>query len=88
MTPEATESPLPEASPDVEKVYPVASQKDAVEVLRQAYMEYRTSVVFDFLDRAMSLQARSVFLQNASSQLIQEQPELKYADGLDCTEGP
>ncbi len=88
VTPEATESPLPEASPDVEKAYPVDSQEDAVEVLRQAYMEYRTSGVFDFQDRAMPLQAWSAFLQKASSQLIQEQPELKYADGLECAEGP
>lgn len=66
-TPEPTESLLPEASPDVEKVYPVASQEDAVEVLRQAYLEYRPSVIFDFQDNDMSLQERSILLQNASS---------------------
>lgn len=87
-TPEPTESPLTEESPDVEKVYPIASQEDAVEVLRQAYLEYRPSVIFDFQASDMSLQDRSILLQNASSQLIQEQPELKYAYALECVEGP
>lgn len=88
-TPEPTDSPLSEEALDVDvkKVYPVASQEDAVEILRQAYLECRPSVIFDFQDRDMSLQDRSILLQNASSQLIQEQPELKYAYALECVEG-
>lgn len=84
--PEETPSPTP-ADP-MDGIYPVAAQADAEQVLEQAYEGLVPQLTFAFLDEELTLQDRSILLQNASNQVLSRRPELKYAYQLECTEGP
>lgn len=82
------EVPTPTPSDPMDGVYPVTTQEDAAEILKQAYEGMVTQLTFAFSDEAMSLQDRSIFLQNASNQILSQYTELKYAYQLECTDGP
>lgn len=82
------EVPVPKPSDPMDGVYPVTSPEDAAEILKQAYEGMIPQLTFAFSDAELSLQDRSIFLQNASSQVLSQYPELKYAYQLDCTDGP
>lgn len=82
------EVPTPKPSDPMDGVYPVTGQEDAAEILKQACEGMVPQVTFAFSDAELSLQDRSIFLQNASNQVLSEHPELKYAYQLDCTDGP
>ena len=84
--PEETPSPTP-ADP-MDGIYPVATQADAEPVLEQAYEGLVPQLTFAFSDEELTLQDRSILLQNASNQVLSQRPELKYAYQLECTEGP
>lgn len=84
--PEETPSPTP-ADP-MDGIYPVAAQVDAEPVLEQAYEWLVPQLTFAFSDEELTLQDRSILLQNASNQVLSQRPELKYAYRLECTEGP
>ena len=84
--PEETPSPTP-ADP-MDGIYPVATQADAEPVLEQAYEGLGPQLTFAFSDEELTLQDRSILLQNASNQVLSQRPELKYAYQLECTEGP
>lgn len=82
------EASEPEPSDPMDGIYPVTDQQDAAEILKQAYEGMISQLTFSFSDTELSLQDRSIFLQNASNQVLSEQPELKYAYQLECTDGP
>ena len=69
-------------------IYPVASQEDAEEILEQAYEGMISKLTFAFSGEELSLQDRSMLLQNASNQVLSRRPDLKYAYQLECTDGP
>lgn len=85
-TPEQTSTPEP--SDPMDGIYPVATQEDAEKVLEQAYEGMISKLTFAFSDGELSLQDRSIFLQNASNQVLSRRPELKYAYQLECADGP
>ena len=91
------ETPEPEQTPDapaapveqtpMEGVYPVASQDDAAALLEQAYTQFAPELTVSFSDQTLTWEERWMLLQNASSQVFKERPELKYACQLDCADG-
>lgn len=87
-SPVPEESPVPTPSDPMDGVYPVTDQESAAEILKQAYEGLVSQLTFSFSDVELSLQDRSIFLQNASNQVLSEYPELKYAYQLECTDGP
>lgn len=82
------EEPVPKPSDPMDGVYPVTTQEDAAKVLKQAYEGMVPQLTFAFSDTELPLQDRSIFLQNASNQVLSQYPELKYAYQLECTDGP
>ena len=82
------EVPEPKPSDPMDGIYPVTTQEDAAEILKQAYEAMIPQLTFSFSDEGLSLQDRSIFLQNASNEVLSQQPELKYAYQLECEDGP
>ena len=89
----ATPSPSPvqsetPAPPDpMDEVYPVSMQEDAAKILERAYEGLVQELTFRFTQEDLSLQDRSILLQNASNQVLSVRPELKYAYALECADG-
>ena len=82
------EVPAPQPSDPMDGVYPVTTQEEAAELLQQAYETMVPQLTFSFSDPELSLQDRYIFLQNASNEVLQRRPELKYAYQLECEDGP
>lgn len=82
------ETPVPTPSDPMDGVYVVTAQEDAEEILERAYEGMITKLTFAFSDSELSLQDRSILLQNASNQVLSRRPELKYAYQLECADGP
>lgn len=84
-SPIQSETPTP---PDLmDEVYPVDTQEDAAKILEQAYEGLIQELTFRFTQEDLSLQDRSMLLQNASNQVLSDRPELKYAYALECADG-
>lgn len=84
-SPIQSETPTP---PDpMDEVYPVDTQEDAAKILEQAYEGLIQELTFRFTQEDLSLQDRSMLLQNASNQVLSVRPELKYAYALECVDG-
>lgn len=78
----------PPATPDpMDEVYPVGTQEEAAQVLERAYEGFVQELTFQFTQEGLSLQERSILLQNASNQVLRARPELKYAYNLECADG-
>ena len=71
----------------MDEVYPVDTQEDAAKLLEQAYEGLIPELTFRFTQEDLSLQDRSMLLQNASNQVLSARPELKYAYALECADG-
>lgn len=84
----SADTSVPAPSDPMDGVYPVTSQADAEKVLEEAYEGMIPKLTFAFSDAELSLQERSVLLQNASNQVLSRRPDLKYAYQLECTDGP
>lgn len=84
-SPVQSETPTPPDSMD--EVYPVSTQEDAAKILEQAYEGLIQELTFRFTQEDLSLQDRSMLLQNASNQVLSDRPELKYAYALECVDG-
>lgn len=82
------EVPAPKPSDPMDGVYPVTTQEAAAEIFKQAYEGMVPQLTFGFSDKELSLQDRSIFLQNASNEVLSQHPELKYAYQLECEDGP
>lgn len=82
------EVPVSAPSDPMDDIYPVTAQEDAAKILKQAYEGMIPELTFAFSDTELSLQDRSIFLQNASNQVLSQYPELKYAYQLACEDGP
>lgn len=82
------QSETPAAADPMDEVYLVSGQEDAARVLERAYEGLVEELTFRFAREDISLQERSILLQNASSQVLRARPELKYACALECTDGP
>lgn len=85
-TPVMEEIPVSKPSDPMDGIYPITTQEDAAEILKQAYEGMVPQLTFAFSDAKLSLQDRSIFLQNASNQVLSQHPELKYAYQLGCEE--
>lgn len=84
-SPIQSETPTP---PDpMDEVYPVDTQEDAAKILERAYEGLVQELTFRFTQEDLSLQDRSMLLQNASNQVLSDRPELKYAYALECADG-
>lgn len=84
-SPVQSETPAP---PDpMDGIYPVGTQEEAAKILEQAYEGLVQKLTFRFAQEDMSLQDRSILLQNASNQVLSARPELKYAYALECVDG-
>jgi len=78
----------PSATPDpMDEIYPVDSQEEAARILERAYEGFVQELTFRFTQEDLSLQDRSMLLQNASNQVLSARPELKYAYALECADG-
>lgn len=84
-SPVQSETPAPQEPMD--QVYPVSTQEDAAKILERAYEGLVEELTFRFTQEDLSLQDRSMLLQNASNQVLSARPELKYAYALECADG-
>lgn len=87
VTPSPVQCETPVPSDPMDEVYPVRSQEEAAQILERAYEGLVGELTFRFTQEDMSLQDRSILLQNASNQVLSDRPELKYAYALECTDG-
>lgn len=87
VTPSPVQCETPVPSDQMDEVYPVSSQEEAAQILERAYEGLVGELTFRFAQEDMSLQDRSILLQNASNQVLSDRPELKYAYALECTDG-
>ena len=82
---DSNETATPEEPSDpMDEIYPIETPEDAAKILEQAYEQMIPQLTFAFTEQELSLQERSIFLQNASNQVIAQRQELKYAYQLEC----
>lgn len=86
-SPSPIQSEMPAVSDPMDEVYPISSEEEAGRILEQAYEGLVQELTFRFTQEDLSLQDRSILLQNASNQVLSARPELKYAYALECTDG-
>lgn len=86
-SPSPVQSEAPAPQDPMDEVYPVSTQEDAAKILEQAYEGLVGELTFRFAQEDLSLQDRSMLLQNASNQVLSARSELKYAYALECVDG-